>query len=372
MKAPIAREHFALAPHLAYLNNAAIGVLPIAARDVIGKFAAEHAARGVLGTVPYEFALAPSRARFAQFVGAQSDEVAFLANTSQAANTLARGLAWKAGDEIVMNDNEFGSNALPWLALREHGVVIRMVQTRHERMTPDVLARYVNERTRLVTTSWVSFVDGYRHDVAALAEVAHKANAYFVVDVIQGLGAFPFEMQAWGIDAIFGGAQKWLLSQPGLGFLCVRKSLIEEFRLRLPGWRSVADMWNFLDYDQPLLPGADRFEGGTPNLLGIAALVASLDVLDTAKAEARASYILELTDYLVEALQQRGAQVASIRGTATSSGIVTFTLPGIDPLETGKRIAAADIVVTSRSTGIRISPHAYSTREEIDRVVAAL
>jgi cysteine desulfurase/selenocysteine lyase len=372
VQAPIAREYFDLDPNLTYLNHAAIGVLPIAARDAMITFASEHSKRGVLGIVAYENALQASRARLAQFTGAKPDEVAFLSNTSHAANILAQGITWEAGDEIIINDNEFGSNALPWLALRSQGVLIRMVSTTLERMTPDVLARMITPRTRLVATSWVSFIDGFRHDLAALAEIAHAAGAYFVSDVIQGLGAFPCDMHAWGVDAIFGGTQKWLLAQPGLGFLCLRGELLEHIQLRMPGWRSVETITNFLDYDQPLNASAARYEGGTPNLIGIAALVASLDVLDTAGAPSRAKHIITLTDHLVEALERKNAHVLSLRGESISSGIVTFTLPNSDPLVLGKRLAEAGIVVTARPIGIRVSPHAYSWLEEIDRLIEIL
>ena len=372
MNPPLARNHFELAPDLTYLNHAAIGVLPHASRDAIIRFASEHATRGVLGTAGYEALLPASRARLARFVGARADEVAFLANTSLAANILARGLSWQAGDEIIINDNEFGSNALPWLALRKLGVVVHMIETARERMTPDVLQRYMSNRTRVVATSWVSFIDGYRHDLAALAEVAHAAGAYFFVDVIQALGVFPLNMRHLNVDAIYGGAQKWLLAEPGLGFLCCNKVVDEQLHLHLPGWRSVADLWNFLDYDQPLLAGTARFEGGTPNLLGITALTASLDVLDTAHPDERAKYVLWLTDILVEELQKRGAAICSLRSEETSSGIVTFTMPQEDPLEIGKRFAEAGIVVTARPTGIRVSPHAYSTRDDIERMLTAL
>jgi len=369
VKPPISREHFALAPELTYLNHAAIGVLPIAARDAAMRFVAGHATHGVLGLVPYENALLQSRARLARFVGARANEVAYLSNTSHAANILARAITWNVGDEIIINDNEFGSNALPWLALREQGVIVRMVATAHERMTPDVLARMVNTRTRLVATSWVSFIDGYRHDLAALAEVAHSVNAYFVADVIQGLGAFPCEMHQWGVDAVFGGTQKWLLGQPGLGFLCLKQTLLDEFRLRLPGWRSLEDIWNFLDYDQPLDASVARFEAGTPNLIGIEVLVHALDVLDTASAQARADHILALTDYLVEALQKKRADILSLRGEHISSGIVTFRIPDVDPIALGQRLAEAGIVITARTNGIRVSPHAYSSVEDINRLI---
>jgi cysteine desulfurase/selenocysteine lyase len=331
--APLARTAFALDPAIVYFNHAAVGVLPVA------------------------------------LIGADGAEIATLRNTSDGATILAQGLDLGPGDEILTNRNEFGANAYPWLALRKRGVDVRFIDAPRERMTPDVLAAALTSRTRAVAVSWVSFDDGYRHDLAALAEVAHRAGALFFVDAIQGLGAFPFDVNALGIDACYAGGAKWLMALQGVSFLYIRASVMERIALNLPGWRSVNDMWEFLDYDQPWVPDATRYEGGTPNFIGALSLATSIGVLQQAGIARIGAHIVELTDRLIDGLRRKGAEIDGVRGAIASSGIVRFRLPGRDPLEVGKRIAGAGFVTTNRAAGIRISPHGYNTADEIDALL---
>jgi cysteine desulfurase / selenocysteine lyase len=331
-----------------------------------------QAASGVLGVAAIEAHLGAHRNRVGRFIGAAGDEIAFLRNTSDGANVVARGLDWKAGDEIVLSDNEFGANAYPWLALREQGVKARFIHAPGERLTPDVLRREITKRTRVVAVSWVSFADGYRHDLAALAEVAHSAGALFAVDAIQGLGVFPIDVKRSGIDALYSGGAKWLLSLQGIGFLYVARELQDRLISRWRGWRDVADIWNFLDYDQPPAPNASRYEGGTPNFLGIVGLSASMDVLEEAGVPRISKHVLTLTDQFVAGLLRSGAEIDTPRGPGISSGIVTFRVPGTDPVALGRRLRAANIVTTYRPTGIRVAPHGYNTPDEIDALLAAL
>jgi selenocysteine lyase/cysteine desulfurase len=369
---PLGPETIAPAPGIVYLNHAAAGILPRATRDAVVGLVEGQAERGVLGFASIETGLPAARERIGRFVGASGADIAFLRNTGDGANVIARGLNWLPGDRIVLCDNEFGSNAQPWLALRELGVEIDFVATARERMTPEVLERHMTARTRLVAVSWVSFADGYRHDLAPLAEVAHAGGALFCVDAMQALGAFPLDAKAAGIDALYAGGAKWLLALPGVSFLCVDGALRERLAVRWRGWRDVADIWNFLDYDQPLAPTAARYEGGTVNFLGVAALEASVAVLAEAGVPAIARHVLALTDALCAGLRERGAEIASLRGEGISSGIVTFMLPGHDPIELGRALGKRGIVVTYRAGGVRVSPHGYNTRADIDALLEAL
>lgn len=355
-----------------YLNHAAAGVLPRRTRDAIVALVDGQAAAGLFGFLPVESQLPQYRARAAAFVGARGNEIAFLRNTGDGANTIARGLTWSPGDEIVVCDNEFGSNVLPYLALREQGVGVSFVRTAHERLTPDALRRSLSPRTKLVAVSWVAFADGYRHDLAALSEIAHARGALFCVDAIQALGAFPLDVRAMGIDALYAGGAKWLLAIPGVSLLYVSEELQERLAVRWRGWKDVADMWDFFAYDQPLAPGAERFEGGTQNFIGIAALDASMSVLETAGVERIAAHVLALTDHLCAALRSQGAMLSTLRGPGISSGIVTFALPGVDSVEAGRALGKRGFVTTFRPSGIRVSPHGYNTVEEIDEFVGAL
>lgn len=321
-----------------------------------------------MGVWQTEARLPEFRATVARFVGADAHEIALLRNTGDGANVIAAGLDWQAGDEIITCDNEFPSNAYPWLACRHRGAAVTFVDTKRERLTPDVLRRMISKRTRVVAVSWVGFDDGYRHDLQALAEVAHEAGALFCVDVIQALGAFPLDVRACNIDAAYGGGQKWLMALQGAGFLYLAQHLSERLRLAAPGWRSAADMWDFLNYDQGFATDTARFEGGTVNIAGALSMAESIGVLQTA-AGAIAPHVLALTDRLCEGLARLDARVLTARGPHISSGIVTFTIPGCDSIALGKVLQRERIVTTYRSNGVRVSPHGYNRPEDIDHLL---
>ena len=369
---PLDRSLFAATENFAYLNHAAVGVLPRPTRESLHAFIDAHATAGVVGVAPYEARMEQYRERIARFIGAQPGTVAVLRNTGDGANVIAGGFPWQPGDEIILPDNEFPANAQPWLPLRRRGVDLHFIETARERLTPDVLRKHISGRTKVVTVSWVSFEDGYRHDLPALAEIAHANGALFCVDAIQGLGAFPIDVQACGIDALYCGGAKWMLALQGVSFLCVAPRLIDRLDLAAPGWRSVEDMWNFLQYDQPLASDATRFEGGTPNFIGALSLAESIEVLEGAGTKRIASHVLALTDRLIEGLRLADAEIATIRSESESSGIVTFRPGTGDPVELGLELQQDGIVTTYRANGVRVAPHGYNTFEEIDALVESV
>jgi selenocysteine lyase/cysteine desulfurase len=366
---PLRRDLFAVTENSIYLNHAAVGILPRPTRDALHAFVDAHACEGVVGVYRYERRMPEFRDALAQFIGAEPGTIAILRNTGDGANVICGGLRWQAGDEVLLPDNEFPANAHPWLRVRERGAVVRFVQSSHQRLTPDVLRANISSRTKVVTVSWVSFEDGYRHDLAALAEIAHESGALFCVDAIQGLGAFPLDVRAMDIDALYCGGAKWMLALQGVSFLYVHPRLLDRLTLAMPGWRSVADIWDFLNYDQPFVADATRFEGGTPIFIGALSLFESAKVLREGGTGRIAGHVLALTDRLTDGLGAARAQVASIRGASTSSGIVTFRLPGVDSVELGSALQREGIITTYRPSGIRVAPHGYNTNDEIDTLL---
>jgi selenocysteine lyase/cysteine desulfurase len=346
--------------------------LPSTTVAALEEFIREHATRGVLGTWPYDERMTGYREAIGRFIGASGDEIATVPNTSIGANVVARGIDWKPGDRAILCDNEFPSNAVPWVALRELGVEVTLLPTAHERLTPDRLRREITPNTRAVAVSWVSYADGYRHDLAGLAEVAHASGALLCVDAIQGLGALPLDVRACGVDALYSGGGKWMLALHGIGFAYVRRELIEQFNVAMPGWRSFENMWDFENYTQPHVATGIRYEAGTPNLIGTLSLNCAIELFESAGKQRIAEHVLSLTDHLCEGLQRRGAVIASIRGAGTSSGAVLFSMPGCDSVVLGRSLLEQGFVTTHRASGIRIAPHAYNTVEDIDALLERL
>ena len=362
---PLSRDDFAITS--TYLNHAAVGVLPKITRDAIHRFVDAQAEAGVLGTFGYEAKMPEYRAQFAALLGGDGDEIALLRNTGDGATVLAQGVDWKPGDELILCHDEFPSNVYPWLALRESGVNVRLLSGR---LTPERLRTEITTRTRAVVVSWVSYFDGYRHDIAQLADIAHAAGAYCFVDVIQGLGALHLDVRETGIDAAFGSGAKWMLALQGVGYLWVRRSVMERLRVALPGWRSVADMWAFHDYEQPWIEEASRYEGGTPNFLGALSLATSATFLREAGTHAIQTHILALRERLIDGLSRHGLELITKPDAHVASGIVTFRAPVDDQVAFGRALQAEGFITTWRPTGIRVAPHGYNTDAEIDAFVA--
>jgi cysteine desulfurase / selenocysteine lyase len=369
---PLPRSEFAVTRRYVYLNHAAAGVLPLSSVAAIEAFAREQAEAGVLGTYPHDARLPEYREKIGRFIGARGSEIALLQNTSAAAATIAAGLDWKPDDEVLLSDSEFPANAIPWIALRRRGVKVRLLESARERLTPDALRREISARTRLVAVSWIAYADGYRHDLEGLSSVAHDAGAFLCVDAMQGLGVLSLDATAAGADAIFAGGPKWLLALHGIAILYIASRLAERLELALPGWRSVENIWDFHNYDQPLSPDVLRFESGTPNLIGSISLVRAIELFERAGKAAIERHALELTDRLCDGLQRLGAEIATPRGAHVSSAIVTFSLPGCDSIELGRVLEREGIVTTYRSGGVRVSPHGYNTPMEIDQILEVL
>jgi len=367
---PLDRSEFAVTERFTYLNHAAVGVLPARTRDAVDAFVRGQAEGGVMGVYTTEAQMPYYRERIGRFVGGSGSEIAVLRNTTDGANLVALGLNWREGDEVLLTDNEFPANAIPWFALRRFGVKVRMISSARERMTPDVLRREITGRTRVVAVSWVSFADGYRHDLAALAEVAHAHGAIFCVDAIQGLGAFPLDVRAVDIDVLYASGAKWMLALQGVSFAYVRGDLVERLSLGAPGWRSMNDMWDFLNYEQPYVQDASRFEGGTPNFVGALSLERSIDAIEEAGTDAIGSHVLALTDRLYDGLREKGANIDTLRGPGISSGIVTFTMPGRDSIALGQALQREGVITTWRASGIRVAPHGYNSADDIDRLLS--
>ena len=372
MSTPLPRSEFAVTQRYVYLNHASAGVLPLSSAAAVATFAREHGQAGVLATFPHDLRMPQYREKIGRFIGADGTQIAIVANTSLAANTIAAGLNCTTDDEVLLCDNEFPANAIPWVALRRRGVSVRLLETARERLTPDVLRREISSRTRVVAVSWVSYADGYRHDLTRLAEVAHESGALFCVDAIQGLGVLPIDVAETGVDALFAGGAKWMLGLHGVAILYLNARLRERLYLAMPGWRSMQDMWDFHNYEQPFTRDALRFECGTPNLVGTLSLVCSIDLFTRCGQAAIAGHVIALTDHLCEGLHRLGAELETPRGEGISSGIVTFNVPGYESIELGRALEKEGILTTYRAGGIRVSPHGYNTAMEMDRVLETL
>ncbi len=369
---PLDRAAFPVCERWAYCNHAAVGPLPRPACDAMAAAMNAQMMDGCNGILDVEARKEDARVAVARALNAKSSEIAFMRATSDGALLGANGIDWRSGDEIILTDNEFGANAYPWLNLRDIGVRAKLVRAPKERLTVETLDRIASARTRLVAVSYVSFGDGYRHDLGALGAWCRERGVLFAVDAIQGFGHLPLDVAAANADLCYFGVAKWLLSPQALSVVFVKDKLCERLRPALASWRSVRDPMNFLDYAQEFAAGAVRFEGGTINYPALAAFRESLRLLEDAGLARIESHVLGLTDRLIAGCERAGIDVASSLKPAARSGIVLVGRRGRSVAELQRRVDDARVQVTVRESGIRISPHGYNTDDDIDRVLDAI
>ena len=346
--------------------------MPQPTRDAVVAALDAQTGDGCVGILDIESRLEAVRSEVADAIGATADEIAFMRSTSDGALLIANGLDWHEGDEVILSDNEFGANAYPWINLHNIGVRPLLVRAPSERLTVDTLDRMASDRTRVVTVSYVGFSDGYRHDLAALGAWCKARDVIFAVDAIQGFGHLPIDVSACDIDVCYFGVAKWLLSPQGLSVVYVRRDLAERLRPALCSWRSVREPMRFLDYTQPLLPAARRFDGATVNYPAAIGFAESLRLIKNAGLEKIEAHVLRLGDRFIAGVRALGLPIVSDLEPAVRSGIVVAGRGRNSVEELQQRARAAGVQVTIRDTGVRFAPHGYNTRGDVDRVLSIL
>lgn len=370
------REQMPVARRWAYLDHACVAPLPRAAGEAIARWAREAQEEGDVVWKDWEAQHEQLRVLAAELTGAEPAEIALIPNTTFGINLVAGGLEWREGDNVVLPDHEFPSNLYPWMALEAQGVELRVVSLEGNRVDANRVADACDDRTRVVSASWVGYASGYRIDPAELAEVAHRHGAYFFLDAIQGLGVFPLDVQAAGVDFYAADGHKWLLGPEGAGIFYCRRELLAELRPMNVGWNSVKQGNDFSHVALDVRDEARRYEGGTQNMAGFIGLNASLQLLARFGLAHDRSLIAErvvaFADQVCETLERAGGAVYSDRADETKSGIVSFEMPGWEAREVKKQLLSRGVVLSERGGRLRISAHAYNDASDLDRLADAL
>jgi len=362
-----------VAKRWAYLDHAAVAPISGPGRDAMRTWLGDAAGNGDVNYPTGIEQVERLRSRLATSIGAAPDEIALLENTTAGICAVAEGMPWHEGDNVVTRADEFPSNQYPWLHLADRGVEVRRIEVGDDgRLEPERLDAACDERTRLVSLSWVAYANGWRHDLDTVAEIAHRHGALLFVDAIQGLGVFPIDVSRTSIDFLAADGHKWLLGPEAAAVFYIRREHLGHLRPTGVGWKSVVDDMDFKHIDLRLKPSAARYEGGSPNTAGLIGLEASVDLLVEIGTERIARRVLEVTDLACERLRGIGAQIVSDRSPEHASGIVTFRLPGYQPAVVRQHCLDRGVVLSCRGAGLRISPHAYNNNEDIDRLIECL
>ena len=226
---------------------------------------------------------------------------------------------------------------------------MRSIPSRGSRIHIDDIHSAIDARTRIVSLSFVEYASGFRNDLDAIGAMCRERGVYFFVDAIQGLGVYPLDVRRTPVDFLAADSHKWLLGPEGIGLFWIRQELIDVLHPIDVGWNSVIDCYDFGKIDFRLKPSASRWEGGAPNVAGLTAMGASLELLLNAGIGNLQRRVEHLTDYLCEGAGRAGLEVFSSRRPGEKSGIVSLATPGRDPDQLLRRCRDAGIVVNQRA-----------------------
>ena len=371
---PEVRTLFPITERAIYLNHAAISPLPVPTLRAIEAQLKDVHENGSLNFRSWLAVKERARELLANLLGARPQQVAFMRNTSDALSTVANGLNWRPGDNIVTFTREFPSNIYPWLRIRDvHGVELRMCEEREGRIDPAELDSLIDHNTRIVAISQVQFASGFRTDLQRLGRVVRQHDGLFVVDAIQALGVLPIDVEAELVDVAAGASHKWLLGPEGVGYLYLSDRARERIQPTLVGWVSVPDPDDYLNFEQGWNRGTLAWETGTGPSALIHGLKASLELLETFGVQKIANYLEELTDYLCERLKDKKYEVVSSRAPGEKSQIVCVRhRDGVPAMHLYHHLGARKIITAPRGDRLRIAPHLYNTSQEVEELIKAL
>lgn len=360
------RSHFPILREKVYLYSCSQGALSDAVEDGMRLYADWRTSSN-----PWEEwvgAYQDLRRRFAGFINAQTEEIAIVTSASAGINPIANALSFDRRNKVVMSEYEFPTMGHIWLAQQARGAKIQFLDGVNNTVPVECYAAAIDEQTAIVPLTQVSFLNGFRSDVAAITKIAHSRGALVFLDGFQDCGTRPIDVKALGVDFFVTGTLKYLLGPPGLGFLYVRRDLIESLAPPITSWMAQRDVFAYNTKCLDPAPEARRFEGGSPSIPNIYMARPALDLLTGIGMENVAAQIESLTRSFED-----GARDLRIQSKTPPSSVGPLVvLRSKDAAALTARLIARGFVVSSRRDGVRFSFHVYNTLDDVRATLRAL
>ncbi|HUG65411.1 MAG TPA: aminotransferase class V-fold PLP-dependent enzyme [Gaiellaceae bacterium] len=365
------RDEFPIFEHTTYANSCSQGALSNRVRAASEGWLAGWDENGA----EWEFWVErneAARAAFAGLVHAEPDDVAVTTSVSQGVSSLVSALDLRGErNRIVISEYEFPTVGQIAHAQELRGAEVVHVQPDSDGRIPlERFAEAIDERTALVCSTFVSFRSGHRHDVAAIAELAHAHGALHLADSYQAIGAIEVDVRTLGADVVTGGTVKYLLGSAGLAFMWLRESLRSELLPTQTGWFADENIFAMSIADYSPHATARRFDSGTPPVPSLYPGVAGMELIAEVGVPAIEAHIRRLVDRLLAGLAELGATVVTPRGEGEYGPMVCVL--STDPGALVEVLAADRIVVSTRDSNLRMSLHLYNLEEDVDRILGAL
>lgn len=361
------RARFPVFQRKTYLNSCSQGALSDAVEAGMHEYLAswhEHGSPWELWVERYEAA----RTQFAGFINATPDEVAIVPYASAGMNSVASALDFRERKKVVLGEFEFPTMGHVWLAQQKRGAEVTFVEAAGDRIPTAHYERAVDGNTLLVGLTHISFMNGFRSDVAGVVQIARQHGALLMLDDYQDCGTRPVDVRTLDVDFYVTGALKYMLGPPGIAYLYVRKSLALSLLPTITGWFAQADPFAFNVKQLDPSPSARRFEAGSPPIPNVYAAMRGMELLQQIGLQNVAAQIAKLVSALLD-----GARRLGIRAKTPPDSVGPLVvLQCKDAAALVRKLGENGIVVSSRHDGLRISFHVYNTLDDVEIVLELL
>jgi selenocysteine lyase/cysteine desulfurase len=350
-----------------YLNSCSQGALSDAVQTGLEDYIASWHEQGS----PWETWMdryEAARIAFAKFINASPDEVALVTSASAAINSVASALNFRERKKVVMGEFEFPTMGHIWLAQRARGAEVLFLSAQGNCIPAVNYEKMVDRNTLIVPVTHVCFKNGFRSDVNAITQIAHRCGALVMLDDYQDCGTRPVDVKALDLDFFVTGTLKYLLGPPGLALLYVRNELISSLVPTVTGWFAQTNPFAFDPQHIDLSPTARRFESGSPSVPNVYAAGPGFELLREIGMENVASHIERLTQSLLSCALDLGI---GAKTPADSVGPLVV-LQCKDSTLMVQKLAESGIVASNRHDGLRMSFHVYNTMDDVKAVAEVL
>jgi kynureninase len=365
------RAQFPALERSVYMVSHSLGAMPRAAADHLRAYTDLWVQKGINAWEDWLPEVDRAAERVGRVIGADQGTMVMATNVSQIQALIASCLDYAAPrNKVVYSDLEFPTVSYVWQEERRRGAEVVVVPSADGITIPlDRFLSAIDERTLIVPLSHVLFRSSSISPVAEVVARARQVGAMVLLDCYQSTGTVPFDVQALGVDFACGGSVKWLCGGPGAAYLYVRRDRIPSFRPRNTGWFGHERPFAFTMPEQRYADNVWRYMAGTPAVAALYQARAGVEVVaEIGVARIRAKSLRQTTRVLW-ACDQAGYAVNTPRDPAARGGTLCFDFPGSDKV--ARALNATGFLCDHRPTsGIRMSPHFYTTDEEVERFMA--
>jgi cysteine desulfurase/selenocysteine lyase len=378
------RQQIPLLKGNVYLDSAGAGAPPLSVHAAMQSFLDEWRDYGEKWEA-WLLEIVKTRELFSRLVNASLDEVACIPNVSSGLGAIASALPLKKGLNVVVSELNFPTNVYLWHALKQKGLIseVRLLKAKNGEVPLADYEKAIDDRTAAVSVDYVSWINGSKENIPAVARVAHSHGALMVVDAFHAVGVFPVDVRELGVDVLTCGTYKWLLGPHGTAFLYVNHESLKQLEPSVIGWHGISDSVvarvrsKQETFERPFdisnvraADDATRFECGTWSVITVVGTQAALEFALKYTPEERGPLVEHLNRRLVDGLQSKGKKVTSPLEAGRRSGIVTFRAE--DATQVSKKLLEEHIVVAPRANTLRVSPHFYNTDDEVDTFLSRI